>query len=372
MSRAQSQLLGVERQYGTDDLDPTHIYLNLLITTPRSFADHKDHVAKFSETRVAPLINNPSKYYLSCVRFALDCSQIPLMIMPMQTGSMTNTIYGLRIVNTAITPKVQYNATLQWTPEDPTATDEEARCLWTYDFFVNMVNAAIHNATTSAGVHITDGMDPADLPSMTYDAGSQQFSIAANRDIWDQASNSQWRLEFSNELSQVFPNFSYLKRPDGYMGLKLRSNAWASNIQTASISGASWVTITQVVPNLQAFNPCTSLVLLTQGINVNREAVSTPDDESAFKGGAGNNSMSFLTDMLVPTNLGYEANRQKWVFYNANPYRLTDIHDTTPLSRIDVQIKWCDIYGKMRDLKLPPGSSSTIKLLFRRKTLTVA
>lgn len=369
MMSQRTQLLGVERQYDSADaLEPTHIYLNLMITTPRSFTAHKDKDARFSETRVAPLISNPSKYHLSCVRFALDCSQIPLMIMPMQSGSAVNTIYGLRLY-TADAPGTVYNATLQWAPEDTTATGEEARYLWTYDWFVGMVNSAIAAAKTPAGAQIVDVLDPADYPRLAYDAATQRFSIAAVRGVWDAALGAAWRLEFNNELSQVFPNFSYDRRPDGYMGLKMKANAWASNIQT--VDGGECIVATQEVPNLQAFNPCTSLVLLTQGINVSREAVSLPDDETAFKGGAGNNSMSFLTDMLVPTNLGYEANRQKWVFYNANPYRLTDIHDTVPLTRIDVQVMWCDIYGKMRALKLPPGSSSTIKLLFRKKSLPV-
>jgi hypothetical protein len=197
---------------------------------------------------------------------------------------------------------------------------------------------------------------------------------------WDASTGSGCVFSLSPELAAIFPNFPYknLTPPVGsnsgaYKQLIIRSDPLQSNIVNYTIWGVSTpcVVVTQEIPNLQAFCPMRSVVLATQSIPVAQEAISTPDGEKSFKGaGANNASISYLTDMVVPTNIGFESTRQRFVYYDANPYRLADMKSSTPMKSLDLQVRWVDDYGVMRPLQLGLGTSCSVKLMFRLKSFS--
>lgn len=76
----------------------------------------------------------------------------------------------------------------------------------------------------------------------------------------------------------------------------------------------------------------------------------------------GDSKRRILTDFVIdPSSVG----RDYLVFSNQGGMRLYSVKSTEPLRRIDVQVSYQDIYGKVRPLLIKPSQELNIKLEFR-------
>lgn len=62
-------------------------------------AINRDPVASFIDPRPAPILSNPSEYYLSVARFDVPTTDIPIRVMEVETGQAdpNKTIFAVSV-----------------------------------------------------------------------------------------------------------------------------------------------------------------------------------------------------------------------------------------------------------------------------------
>ena len=148
---------------------PDHVYLDLSIMNDDVTGTGTSQNLYFTEIRNTPIIDNPTDYQLSVLRFTLEtpARTLPIFIPSMDTSPSntdpTNlkTNYYVTLTydstlnpNPNISPQVQLIATVPvlWLPEDLTQryvsdnTSPYYYC-WSVDWFLALVNGALNRAT---------------------------------------------------------------------------------------------------------------------------------------------------------------------------------------------------------------------------------
>jgi len=72
------------------NVDPNHIYYDLQLLNNDTTGNSASLPIKFQETRLAPILANPSEYFLSIQRFSLDTVSLPLVLPQVDTNESTN------------------------------------------------------------------------------------------------------------------------------------------------------------------------------------------------------------------------------------------------------------------------------------------
>jgi len=177
------------------------IYYNVVMTGDRSASKT---LAIFEEERVQALLQNPSDYYLSVIRFSVDGSWIPLYIMPVVINP-----FNPADVNT--TPfiiyltygNLEFETPLVWIPESdelepapPTLNRQDLSntyyYMYSYTTFVTMLNIALRklylgftdqfiNPVFPHHVNglfdLVPGLANTPIPYFIYDGQQQKFSF---------------------------------------------------------------------------------------------------------------------------------------------------------------------------------------------------
>lgn len=81
--------------------------------------------------------------------------------------------------------------------------------------------------------------------------------------------------------------------------------------------------------------------------------------------GQGGN-IPIITDFQPINNLGFDI-RTQMQYTPPGEYRLIDLTQDTPLNNFDFNVSWQTVKGDLIPLNLPPFSSLTVKIMFRRK-----
>ena len=320
-------------------------YVNVQLASAQNDALNSPVYAKFSEVRTQAIVDDPSKYHLSVVRFAIDTSNIPLMYVPTTDKVSANpqTIFYISTKNRTSGATAQQP--IVWIPQDQTAQigTDGYYALTSVNYFLSLLNTAVVSSLVPLG------LASANAPVFSYSADTQRISCA-----FISGFTGSFDLYLSPQLAGVLPNFSSVLTSIGY------------KLVVPSTGG----TITQEVPNLQGFNALKTLTLISHTLPILAEGISAPTTAGlSYSGNSGGNATSLiLTDFIPQTQVGYESTRQRWVFYTpSSEYRLIDLISTKPLLSIDLQVYWTDTYGVMRALTLPPNTTCSVKLMFRRK-----
>lgn len=173
--------------------DANHVYYNVRIQNTAKTGEYVP--CSFRETRTVPIVDNPSQYFFSCIRFSLPTSTIPLLIVPVQSYPNTDTTktvysvglsYGTHSVqqhviwapnemaySTPITPQLSLSPVMS----SSNTKDSYYYCR-SYVHMVNLVNTALASAFTAlAGLETLPV--GATAPFITYDSASHLFSIHA-------------------------------------------------------------------------------------------------------------------------------------------------------------------------------------------------
>jgi hypothetical protein len=113
-------------------------------------------------------------------------------------------------------------------------------------------------------------------------------------------------------------------------------------------------------------NPVQSIVFTTSLLPVSSSLTAIPQIIGVPQGiinGINNNFTLMLTDFQVQ-----DGHYTPSVNYTPTAeYRLIDLFGNNPISSVDLQVYWTDVFGGMHPLLLDAQCSCTIKLLFRRK-----
>ena len=385
-----------------------HQYLDLEVTNPTTLGA-KPVPLNFTEIRNSSIINSAGEYFVSIVRLNMDTWYLPLYIPSIQIGqgnvNQTNYWVTVQVGNQYFTENVV------WITENPDALIPPAPLTQqhilddyyygnSYQHLVGLINTALRTCGTAALAALTAAFGaPAageiPFPFMQYNDSQVVGNMYGLQKYYDQGVvditgapivANPARVYFNTALYSAFnslpakfnpvkdalPNTQYSDYELSFASGFGINTATAAQLNLQAPGAGTYVACLQQFPTLKNLNPVSTIGFTSTLLPINATLVSKPklygglSANAATGSNANDNISNLLTDIVPQRIYGYES---KSVNYAPQAeYRLIDLIGVNQsINQIDIAALWIDIYGGQHQILLMPGSSATIKLLFRRK-----
>jgi len=374
--------------------NPTHTYLDINLVNNKINADDTSPTPIiFNTRRDADYLANPQDYYVSVIRWSLDC-RLPLIVPQLVLGSSVQSdtkgdYFDSVYVITIQAPsgyygesRVKFRTQTSISPP-PFSTITDISILYdtpyfyinSVQYFMDLVNDAFDEAW--AALKLAQGGSagfPDRAPFLQYNYDGN-FTLLATPSYITTAS-PRLTLYFNSALYTLFNGLSAIQ--NGWVNstaTPIRAKNYQILIddgQTTTINGVVWNYCLTEYPTLPFWSPVSSIVFTSQGIPV-EPTNSNPTNAvgNATNLGAVNNNInlaSVITDFDINLNTGTEP-RQIVYYATAGEYRFFDLNSNTPLADININAGWKDkITGSIHNMYLFTGGGATLKLLFRKKS----
>ena len=363
-----------------------NVYYNVTISNIENKDNYSPQPIEFSMTRNQSIIDDPSKYYCSIIRFSINGAEIPILSFPIQNGqTQTNPNLGqasvtLKYLNNVQQEYLIYLPSSNYTAPPPpssnpphyTAYDSPYYYIYEYQHYVDIINNALQVAY-SLIPHPANkpGKPVCDAPYLIYDIEQQKFSMVALRDYYDNALPDNERIDiyFNFVLINDFQGFDVFWNHSTVSnnGMDVQIIIKDSNNNSYTPPSEPITYPSNYLINKQQYNAITALNIFNS-IIISSNTLPVDSEFLSFKNNNGNNILfKTLTDFQP---LLRSSGEFKGVFqYIPTIYRLLDMNSTCSISYMDLKVFWSDRYGNIRPLFQPYGSACTIKILFVKKYL---
>jgi len=336
------------------------VYYNASFTNTSATA----RSASIAEFRNAPVLDDPTRYQMSVVRFDVATESIPIAaINNIAGGSATDCFVTVTYLG------VDYPQQVNLTKSQTT----NFNFVYSYQHWLDNINFALAAAFAAAALA---GPIVGQLPPLL---------------IWDPRSQLI-RLFFSSIFLQNIPNpvtisvnsqlYRYLRGFEAFFngyGTPLGKDYDLITVPSNTIAvpaaprdgyppiAAGYIYyVSQETISVGSWNPMRSLVLTSNMIPVRSEYV--PSDVKVASGnGPSGNYQPILTDFLADQSNTPTDKRGVTVYLPTAEYRMADLVSQTPLYDIDLTASWADFNGVLYPILLGPGETFGAKLMFRRK-----
>lgn len=334
--------------------------------------------AIYSQQLTQSILQNPCEYYMSIVRFTIPTEILPIFIFEAQP--FPNILKDLGVYSVTLeyngnySPQtfVEYITTNPTTdiPKIPTADNiywERGFYYYVYNYttFLTMINNALADAFL-----LLPGAPITTPPFLIYNAETQLISLIADKLFYDRDLPIPIRVFFNGKLQRFFGGIPYifysindpLGRDSAFLINDLRNNTYLlPNIPP----GPTYLNITQNYNTLSDWNSFKSLKIITSIIPIRME--STPSAQTLQNSNGVVNLESIVTD-FEPLLLAGAEGRTTIQYQLDGPYRLINMTDINPLSRLDLQVYWTDELLNKYLVYVPEGQILTIKIAFIKKS----
>lgn len=380
-------------------LSATDSYYNLVIKNNNTGYDASGNVIPvptdtpvfFNENRSVPYLYNAKDHFASVMSFQLDTSTLPVFICEPVVGdsNVKNTIYIFSIKqwdNIANEFVPISKKRIQWEPENkavpeppaPVASDYSNNPYYyssTYQHFLSLINNQIADEWALQGLIYSP-------PFFLFENGSitlyGEDGMITRPDGVPQGIG--YALFFNTELYSLFSGLPAIKQfetpntlnqnyellfPFNLSGLNIVT-LYTDVTQTTSYKGVK--SRAEYSP-LSFWNPIDSIVITTNYLNTVPELVTSNIQSTSDETRAASNAEQYyiLFDYMAP-NYG-ASDYHPSVNYEPNAeYRLTDLYGVGDVNQLEVRALWKDKWGYLHTFTLKSGSSSAIKILFRKKS----
>lgn len=365
---------------------PDHVYYNIRIQNGNPDTAIP---AVYSENRVVPIINNPCEYYMSCIRFSVPTSLIPILVVPVQPNQSdpTLTIYSVSLSYKTFTAQ-QY---VKWTPKERNSLssapieprislsltkisnpDDSYYYCRSYVHLMDLVNDAFALAfadLTAQVIAASQTMPSSAIaPYFTFDPSSKLFSLNADASYDVDANANPIKCFFNNDLYTLFGAFdSFLSYNAGEQDRQILIRDLSNNTTDGIIN------FSQEFPTLVCWSSFKSIIITTGTLPIYSEGIPNSNRFLSNTSSSGQaSSLNIISDFDCFLNVGSEEFVSLFQYNPAGNYRLIDMHGTNPVSNVDLSVFWQDTYGGLHPIFIPPNQSATFKMLFRKKALGVS
>jgi len=389
------------------DTQKDHIYYNIKIHNDG--IDDTNIPIFFNENRGSPLVEKASDYYVSIIRFNLETTNLPVLLLRPDTNILTNPtkninqlvykigfsfdnfesgtlnfykniVYIPSILNTLTTPtSINFNDKLK---------ENSYYYVYNIQAFMIMMNETIAGilnemsqyATTNGDVYIPPieppifvfnaltGIITYKFTSFTYNGVEQPIYFGCNHSLYSVLSG------FGFEYNAFKPDQYVLK----YINLDFVNKDY-DIVGVGETEGQKSITrdpyvfkVSQDFPSISILNPVSSVSFSTSRLPIQptQEAKPLITGGTSLYGnnnGENNDFSPIINDFSVYNENGYAYKPS--IFYNpSSEYKLNDLFGSNPISHIDILCNWIDIYGIKHPMYLESQNSAEIQLLFRKKT----
>jgi hypothetical protein len=382
-------------------LSATDSYYNLIIKNNNTGYDISgnpipvptDTPVIFNENRTIPYLYNAKDHFASVISFQLDTSTLPVFICEPVVGdsNVNNTIYFFSIclwsgIGTTYGTLVKQR--IQWQPENksvpvppsPVASDYSNNPYYysnTYEHFISLLNDQLATAWAT----VDPIFSPGPPPFFLFENGS--ITAYANTSMITRPDGvplgNNLAIFFNTELYSLFsglPSIKQFETPNNLnqnYQILFPFNISGENIVTL-YTDVTQTTSYQAIKSraefspLSFWNPIDSIIITANYLNTVPELVTSNSPSVETGGRVASNAEQYyiLFDYMAP-NYG-ASDYHPSVKYEPNAeYRLTDMYGVGEVNQLEVRTLWKDKWGILHPFTLKSGSSSAIKLLFRKK-----
>lgn len=375
--------------------DPTHTYMDITIANNKiDPVDTNPIQIVFNCRRDGDYLTQPSDYYVSVVRWSLDC-RLPIIVPQLVIGSTIqtdaisqyfNTVYqisislkfGATIVFFSV--PIKFRAETASAPPFTTITnlsdtyDNSYFYVDSVQWFQGLVNEGFRECWTgvkaayvaAGGVaHFIDAP-----PQLIYNYDGT-FNLLATTDFLSSQTIATGigEIFFNSSLNTLFNGFStYIQSLIEPNGRNYRL-LFLDPTQATTLNNVNYVYSTTEYPVLPFWSPLSSIVFQSQGIPV--EPTNTaPTTVVGGSIGALNNNANLapvITDFDINFVTGTEG-RSIMYYAVQGEYRFFDLNTNRPLAELNIIASWRDkIAGTLHPIYLFSGGGASLKLLFRKK-----
>ena len=361
--------LQFKTKFLNDASDPFHVYFD--INAVNQNGNTTDAQLNYNETRNAPYLMCPEKYFVSVVRFDISTNLpvfIPKLVLNQSNPNLLAYQMWIYSATSAVSVPIQFTWTTQGvspTPapdQSPNYTYQQMQTdyyyCYSYQYFLDLMNKQISAAISSLipTLKVWFTMDAATL-NLHLNFTSTNLSDAPRFFVNAPLKNLMQALAYKVGAIPLT-----LSPPSAY------EITWYNADATPLTTPFVISTETSPFPN---WNPVSSVVFTTVTLPVipTNESLPVIYGANTSIGSAGNtssnnNSATVLTDFVVNVGPGSLYNPIIQYLPTAE-YRLNDMYGNSPLSNIDLQVFWKDKYSNYYPLLIPAGGSASIKLMFQ-------
>lgn len=341
-----------------------NVYLNVTIHN-----DESDNgiYAKYSETRNSAIIDNPSDYEMSIIRFDMPSTNIPKFDMN-RPEELTITYYypDDNLVSKQILPlfQVSYYDGLE----------ERDSFVWYFNQVCVSINEALLTAYNDivAQYEVIHGGGswaasggPQKESTIIYDPTTQLFTFY-NPQLMADSNPNRIELWMNHALFRLFESlfseFHGYSQPDGLeFRMIVRDMFLGKNAET--LLGTDYYKNTQEYSSLTLWYKVYKIVIVSNSLISRKEFITLSRPNSS--GAQGNvNSLGILQDFDYSFN---KPNVERITYIPTAEYRWVDLLSKNPLYKIDFQVFVQSEAGILLPVVLGAKQNCNIKFLFRKK-----
>jgi len=334
---------------------PDHVYQNIRIQNGNADTAIP---ATYSECRVVPIINMPCEYYMSCIRFSLPTSLIPILIVPVQPNQpdATLTIYSVSLSYKTFTSQ-QY---ARWTPKERNSVssgpieprtplsltkilnpDDSYYYCRSYVHMMECVNEALLEAFNALQAQVTTASQTMPVgcqaPFFTFDATTKLFTLNTDPSYDVKANADPVNIFLNNDLFTLFGAFdNYLTYNAGEQDRQILVRNLSNN------TSGGMIQFQQEYSTLVCWASLKSIVITTGTIPISSEGI--PNSNRFFSNSSSSGQASYLSIISdFDAFMGDTGANEFQSIFQYNPtgnYRFADMHGTNALTSFDLTVYW--------------------------------
>jgi hypothetical protein len=356
---------------------PSRIYFDINVTNIDSNAS-KNPELQFTETRLTPIVANPSDYFMSIVRFALDTPSLPVFfptIQPSQSD-VNLTIYSVTMTynGTTVQTYIQFvpQDQSQSLPNEPINNTPKLQqyspyyYVYDYEYVVQLVNTALSNCFNSL-VNQQSSLFTATAPFLKWNNSAKLATLYTDEGYFSPTLSTPIKLYFNNALFNLFnsfpSNFQSSSNSNG-MNYLISCNSFG-NANTETINNIPYLLCEQEYSTISVWSPVSSIVFTTNSMPIVSELICAPNiyyNNVNYKSTINTGISNVITDFEAS-----EMNYVPFLAYQPNIYRYVELYGNSPLMTLDIRCFWKNKVGQLIPFILNSGSSASLKVMFALK-----
>lgn len=359
--------------------DPFHEYFDIQVV--HKSTDNQPTQLKFNQTRNAPYLMCPEKYFMSIVRFQVS-TQLPVLIPEIKLNQTdpNKTNYILYIYSESLNKTAKIN--VSWVTQSllsPPASppggfqsqlidrDSDYYFCYSVQYFLSLINEQVTTELVAQGF-------TGSSVYFTFDASTANFKLNIIK-----SSGEILHVYINSALEYLFQTFSFYQTSAVPVVSTPINQVYAKEIKWQYINGnlptSTSISVETDTSPLSNWNPVSKILFTTTTLPVFASLESEPKvygtTQRITQPSSNNDISTILTDFIVNVGQGSSYNPNT-LYVPTAEYRLNDMYGNSPLSNIDLEVWWADKYNNLYKLLIPSGGSGSIKLMFRLKSFNTS
>jgi hypothetical protein len=341
-----------------------NVYLNVIFQNNPD-DPNLETIAEYNVTKTQPIIDKPSNYYVSVIRFDVPLNGIPLFIAPIIPNQPNPNLTPLEFGINGFTTNVIYKPDNYLTPpiqNQPKQVITPYYFVYSFQNFITSFNDALLICYNNSGQ--PGGAGP---PFFVFDPPTQLIYLIVP-------------IQFVNSFPSLTINQYTANYLEGFRLRYLSSNLLEFVLENTNYNGFSkigqnfpvqtppkYLVISQEYPCMDYWLSLRKIVLISNTIPIHFEYIPAFDSITGAQTSV-TTSLPILTD-FVP-NVEYPKDARSIAVYNPlSQYRLIDLKGENPIYSIDLKIYWQDKLGNYYPLYIQILQQASVKIVFLKKNL---